>query len=333
MNPEIEAILAAFPIGTASSTEPYGKGRLHSTYHVRTADGEYILQKIGPLFNPAMKDIDSVTKHLEAKGIGTARVIPTREGALSYGKDGGYWRLMTFIPGATIEGNPSVPQAENASAFIGMFHTALLDYEKSFAYHLPGYRDTPLAISHLREADAAHETSEKYAVCHPLVVEILGRAKKLSAEIATLPKRTLHGDLKLNNLRFDADGTHAIALIDFDTLGRYTLPLEIGDMLRSWCTTPSYTLDLSVWQTSIRGYRSEAHFVTADEWRLIPDGLAEITLSLAARYCADAYEEKYFAHDPAYVSLFEQNAERTKRYLAVLTDFDRNEESIRTMHA
>ena len=164
-------------------------------------------------------------------------------------------------------------------------------------------------------------------------MEILGRAKKLSAEIATLPKRTLHGDLKLNNLRFDADGTHAIALIDFDTLGRYTLPLEIGDMLRSWCTTTSYTLDLSVWQTSIRGYRSEAHFVTADEWRLIPDGLAEITLSLAARYCADAYEEKYFAHDPAYVSLFEQNAERTKRYLAVLTDFDRNEESIRTMHA
>lgn len=332
MTPSIQQVLTQFPIGEISSVEPYGNGRIHATYHVVAEHGEYVLQKIEASFEPTLDDVEKITEHLALKKIPTSRIVRTVDKARSFPDAGSFWRLMTFIPGTTFEGNPTLEQARSAGAFVGTFHTALVDYTQPFTYRLPGYRDTQHALNHLRITDAAYASSEKYSLCHPLATEILQAASRLSEELALLPQRPLHGDLKLNNLRFDASGTRAIALIDLDTVGRYTVPLEIGDMLRSWCTTPTFEIDLAIWEAALEGYRREANFFSSDEWRLIPDGFREITLSLAARYCADAYEETYFALDPAYPSRYEQNIERTRRYLRVLDSFDLNESRIRALH-
>ena len=328
----IQQVLASFPIGDISSVEPYGNGRIHTTFHVVAEHGEYVLQKIQAPFEPALDDIEKITEHLTHKKILTSRIVKTVDGARSLPDAESFWRLMTFIPGTTFEGNPTLEQARSGGAFAGTFHSALTDYTQPFTYRLPGYRDTHYALEHLRNTDTAYASSEKYSHCHPLVEEILRTASLLSEASALLPQRPLHGDLKLNNLRFDASGARAIALIDLDTVGRYTVPLEIGDMLRSWCTTPTFEIDLAIWDAALEGYRREANFVTPDEWRLIPDGFREITLSLAARYCADAYEEIYFTLDPAYPSRYEQNIERTRRYLRVLENFDLHESRIRAMH-
>lgn len=334
MQQDLNAIIHAFPIGGARSIEPYGKGRIHSTYRVETGSGIYILQKIAALFEPAMADIERITDHLADKNITTTRLVRTTGGTLAHEHAGEYWRLMTYVPGETIENGPSIAQAESAARFVARFQEALSDFTEPFAYSIPHFYDTASIAKNMLEADAAHANSEKYAICHPIVETIDERLGKLGGYIATT-KRVLHGDLRFNNFRFDMNGM-AIALIDLDTLGRYPLPIEIGNMLRSWCSsrqTSRPSLNFDIWQAAVNGYKAAAHFITDEEWRAIPHGFEQVTLELAARYLTDAYLEKYFAHDPAYPSLFEQNIDRAQFCLAIHDEFGYNREIVNRMFA
>jgi Ser/Thr protein kinase RdoA (MazF antagonist) len=207
-----------------------------------------------------------------------------------------------------------------------------LDFTEPFAYAIPHFYDTDSIVTTMLETDAAHTGSEKYAACHPIATTIHERLEKLGGYVVT-PKRVLHGDLRFNNFRFDSDGI-AIALIDLDTLGRYPLPIEIGNMLRSWCSSRQAarpSLNFDTWQAAINGYRAAAHFITDEEWRVIPHGFEQVTLELAARYLTDAYLEKYFAHDPVYPSLFEQNIDRARFCLAIHDEFGYNREIVARM--
>lgn len=325
-----ESVLAAFPIEHPVAVTPLGKGRIHKTFFVETGKATYVLQHIGPLFVKTVDDIELVTTHLTAKRIETPRIIRTCDGAPTVPDDESAWRLMTFIPGTTVE-RASLAQAAEAARCVARFHTALLDYEKSFVYRIPGYRDTRADFKRLRQVSYAHGSSVKHSACSPIAEDILARIPHTNF-LEGLPARVGHGDLKLNNIRFDSEGTKAVALIDLDTLGRYPLPLELGDMLRSACRTEHNTLDIDVWHTLMSAYQKSAHFMTQDEWRLIPDGFFEITLALAARYLTDAYEETWFKHDPTYPSLYEQNVARARMYLALLDEFTSSEDSLRALH-
>lgn len=327
-----DKVATYFSIGTISSITPLGNGRIHTTYLLQAASGDYVLQKVGPLFAPAMQDIDRVTAHLAAQGLPTPRIIRTILDDIGVEDAGDVWRLMTFITGETIEKDPSRRHIASGAAFIARFHAALTDFSVPFAYHIPHYRDVVYDLQHLASVDAAHTASEKYAAVHPIVDDIMRRASSCTLAFPSLPSRVLHGDLKLNNLRFSENG-EAVALLDLDTLGTYPLPLELGDMLRSWCGTSDATIDRECWQAAMRAYRDNALFMTADEWRSIPAGFVTITLSLAARYCGDAYEEKFFRHDPSYPSLFAQNIERARRYLSLLDDFTKQEDALRALHS
>lgn len=332
MQTDPKTIAAAFSIGEIISAEAYGKGRIHATYRIESSSGTYVLQKIAALFEPAMADIERITAHLTQKNVTTTRLIRTNDGNLSFASKGEHWRLMTYIPGETIETGPTTAQAESAARFAAVFQEALLDYTEPFAYAIPNFYDTPTLLTKMLDVDTSHMGTEKYAICHPLAETIRARLDKLGGYVAT-PKRVLHGDLRFNNFRFDTNGV-AIALIDLDTLGRYPLPIEIGNMLRSWCSsrqTSRPSLNFDTWQAAITGYRAAARFVSEDEWRAIPHGFEQVTLELAARYLTDAYEEKYFAHDSTYPSLLEQNLDRARFCLAIHDEFSYNREIVNRM--
>ncbi len=328
-----ETILESFPIGTPRAIAPLGNGRIHTTLLVTTGDTEYVLQKVGSLFGKTAHDIDAITTHLATKCLMTSRLIRTHSGTLTVPDGECAWRLMTFIPGSTIEENPSPTQAASGASFVARFHTALLDYTDPFAYCIPGYRDTRADFARLREVSEHYRGSEKYQICNPIAEDIHARTARLTENIASLPLRVCHGDLKLNNLRFDATQTNALALIDLDTVGHYPLPLELGDMLRSFCRTEQNTINTELWHTTMTSYREAALFLTDEEWRLIPDGFVEITLSLASRYLTDAYEETWFKHDASYPSLFEQNFARARASLDLIDSFMQDEAQVQSVHS
>lgn len=324
------SVLQAYGLRNAT-IEPLGNGRIHKTFLVRADDGLFVLQKVNALYTPTAPNIESVAIHLTAKHMLTPRIVRTRDGSITLAEGDSAWRLMTFIPGTTIE-KASLPQAVETATCVARFHMTLLDYEKPFAYRIPGYRDTRADFERLEHVSRGYSSSPKHTECTTIVEDILARRARTNV-LEGLPSRVCHGDLKLNNVRFDSDERNAVALIDLDTLGRYPLPLELGDMLRSACRTEHNTLDVDTWRAMMHAYRETADFMTHEEWSLIPEGFVEITLSLAARYLTDAYEETWFKHDPTYPSLYEQNVTRARMYLALLDNYTHHSTFLRRLHA
>jgi aminoglycoside phosphotransferase (APT) family kinase protein len=127
-----------------------------------------------------------------------------------------------------------------------------------------------------------------------------------------LPRRVIHGDLKISNLRFQ--GPQAMALIDLDTLQWGSLDTELGDAMRSWCNpaaedSEQTSFDLPLFQAAMQGYAegSAGSGPSEAEWAAIVPGLERICWELAARFTRDALEEAYFGWNPAFGGRGEHN--------------------------
>lgn len=311
------------------SVSPYGQGRIHQTYLAECSEGEkYILQKLHSIFKaPVLEDIEAVTTHLREKGLTTPRIVRTLDGELGYCKGGECWRMLTYIPGKTFEASITPLQAESAGALVGVFHNALLDLEYSYKHALPGFHDTKHIMERLKQVVDANVGGEKYQVLAPLAEEILSAYRPVRGALASLPLRHVHGDLKLNNILFDKDGVSALALLDLDTLGKMSIPIEMGDAARSWCnqrdedaTDPQF--DMAIFESMMRGYFSKATFLSRVERAAIPTGIATIILELSARFVTDAFEESYFTLDTSrYQSRYVQNMAKANGQMKLYRDF------------
>ena len=308
--------LARFSRDEHASLEPLGGGLINETWLYVAGDGRGVLQRLNPLFPPRINaDIDVVTAHLAGAGLATPRIVPTLSDELwcELGDDG-VWRCLTYVEGTTLS-RPDGPQTvREAAAMLGRFHGCLADLDHEFSFVRDGVHDTDHHVSRLSEA-AANRTVDSVV---PLARDILEAAADLPPLPGT-PDRVLHGDPKLDNVRFDDAGRLALCLVDLDTLRRGPLAHDLGDALRSWCNRsgeddPRAQLDLSFLDAALRGYAEGAGgALTPDEIASLPIGLERIALELAARFCTDAYEDCYFGWNPdRFTSRREHNLVRAR---------------------
>src|SRR5262249_31493875 len=123
------------------------------------------------------------------------------------------------------------------------------------------------------------------------------------AAFAALPRGHAHGDLKISNVLFTGDG-EAHALLDLDTLGRLPIAFELGDAFRSWCNplgedVAETRFDLEVFAAAVAGYAGARALAPEEVASLVP-GVETIALELAARFCVDVFEDRYFGWDSAH---------------------------------
>ena len=299
-------------------------GLLHQSFHVQTGDVEYVLQRVSDVFAPEIhQNIQAVSRHLMARGVPAAMLIATRQGELSALLGAlGRWRLMEHLGGASFEKLAGLEQARSAGALVGRFHAALLDFERPLFPMGISYRDTPHYLAALREALARHRGHRLHPEMTRLAERIFAAFEALGPPPA-VRERVIHGDLKLSNLLFESgEGKgrdRAYALVDFDTLMRGTLWMELGDAWRSWCNaegedSASPRFDLEVFAASCEGFAA-GYAAPLDPAEL--DSLAaapeRITLELCARFATDALEESYFGWDAGrFPTRGEHNAARAK---------------------
>ena len=289
---------------TGSHLTPLGSGLINQTWLVQAGGARYVLQQVNPVFPAAINaDIQVVTAHLRDRGLIAPELLPTTDGRLWVEHGGHVYRLMTHIAGQSRDHLSSPAQAREAGVLLARFHRALSDLDHEFRNQRLGVHDTARHLEMLRQALAAHGAHRDYAAIRPLGDEIL----QLAAALPTLPAvadRIVHGDPKINNLLFDDATGRALCLIDFDTLGRMPLPLELGDAFRSWCNPAgedhrqsAFALDL--FGAAVDGYAGEtAGWITPTEAGAIVAGTLTIYVELAARFCSDALKEEYFGWDP-----------------------------------
>ena len=304
-------------------------GHINATYRVDAGADSFILQWLNPIFAPEIHhDIDVATQHLAAQGLTTPRLVRNRQGALwTVDADGAVWRLQTYIAGRIIDASPEPHHCRAAGDLLGQFHGALASAPANLRGCLPGLHDTPQHLQQLLDALARHRGHVAYEQVAPLAEAILKLASALPSA-AALPQRLVHGDPKLANIVFAADGRSARALIDLDTLGRMPLVLELGDAWRSWCNPRAedrqdsgFALDL--FEASLEGYaRTARTWITPAETDSLSWAVDTIALELAARFARDALEERYFGWDASrYGAAWQHHLARAQGQMQVASAF------------
>jgi len=303
-NNTAQSILANYGLETARIS-PLGNGLINQTWLVENGASEhFVLQRVNSMFPAAInQDIDVLTRHIEAKGLTTCRLVPANDGALWVEHEKGVWRLLSRVDGASRNALTSAAQAREAGMVLGQFHLAVSDLEHTFSNLRLGIHDTARHLRFLDETLRNRTDHPEYAAVSSLGREILDIARSLPV-LPEVTDRVVHGDPKVNNILFEAGGNRAICLVDLDTISKMPLPLELGDAMRSWCNpsgedywTGEFSAELFI--PAIEGYAEQTRgWILPEEWSSIVPATHIILIELAARFCADALNESYFAWDP-----------------------------------
>lgn len=319
-------ILESWDFGPGIITlEPIPGGLINTTYRVSAPAGPVaVVQRLHPVFEPQVNlDLEAITTRLLACGLATPRLLRTRSGEAWETIDGEPWRALTHVAGHTVHRVESPAMAESAGDLAGRFHRCLDGLEHEYAFARAGVHDTAGHLASLMDHHGA--SSRDHEDARALAADILLEALELPDLPAALPRRHCHGDLKISNILFAAgQPARAHCLIDLDTLGRQTIAYELGDALRSWCNpagedSASPAIDLDLLDAAMRGYaRGAAGLLSAPEAGAIVPGLQTVCVELAARFCVDAFEDRYFGWDRTrFASRREHNVVRARGQLSL----------------
>ena len=319
-NAAAERMLGAYGLD-AESLEYMNHGLINRTWRVRGENGaSYALQHLSPILGPEIhRDIEAVTAHIAASGMATPRLVPTSSGALYVERDDGIWRLLTWLDGEFHNRLENTGQAVQAGALLARFHMALVDFRAPFASRRRPIHEPERRIRDLEQAIAGHRGHPLHAEAGRLQRETL----ELLAQLPPMPEtplRVVHGDPKINNMLFSPEG-EGLAMVDLDSLGRLSLPYELGDAFRSWCNpagedSEDTEFSVELFQAARSGYLDVAAFITEDERSCLVDATLWITLELTTRFTADILNDRYFGWDPQrFASRAEHNLVRARGQL------------------
>ena len=310
-------VLAEYGV-EAVSIAPLGNGLINLTLQVDGADStRYVLQRLHRVFTAEVNEaLDAVTRHLEAKGLPTPRLIRTTRDKLYVEADGSIWRMLCFVDGRTFDSVPNSTVAREAGALLARFHCALVDLDYVFSGRRGFVHDLGCHLEALRATLMAYRDHRLFRDVKQLSDKIFELSDTI-ADVLTISDRVIHGDPKISNLMFSSDGARAYCLLDLDTLAYRPLVFELGDAFRSWCnpcgedTTDTF-FSMPLFEAAINGYAEAARgFIRVNEWQSIVAATQSLFAELAARFCIDALRAEYFGWDPKrFGSLGEHNLVR-----------------------
>ena len=296
-----KAVLAAWQLEDASCAV-IEEGLINQTFLLAHGTSKYILQKLHPIFTKDVhKNIAALTAYLKKHSFSTPEIIPTVNGKLEYEENEEIWRVLSFVEGQTFSEIKTPEQAYEAGVLVGRFHLLLSNFSHKFVQIREGVHDTDKHLALLDKAIVSHKGHRLYDDVTALYHEI-AEARKTRLDFKSLKLRPSHGDLKISNLMFDAQGK-GLCLIDLDTLGPLPWAVEMADAFRSWCAPcgeddPDTYFDLSIFREAIKGYFSvTAQVWTSEEKAALVPAIETICLELSVRFLADALLENYFGFD------------------------------------
>lgn len=342
-----ESVLFGFAIeGEFASLKRIENGHINRTWishwNNRGQEVSFIHQQVNHLVfrdvDRLMQNIALVTSHIRERiptsgpdsEDCTLSLIPTSSGAL-YLRDetGGYWRTYDFIAGTDNFGIcASANQAYEAARACARFQKYLLDLPpEKLTASIPHFQDVPRRMEALREAVRA-DTAGRLKHCRAQVDFALSHsttADRLNAAVKSglVPLRSVHGDLKINNVLFSRTSHRGICLLDLDTCMPGTVIYDFGDFVRS-TGVPAHEdeqnlakvfLDEGIFDALVRGYMEVlGAYLTRGEIELLSFGPQLLALSLGVRFLTDYLNgDRYFS-----IRRPEHNLERCRTQFRIM---------------
>jgi Ser/Thr protein kinase RdoA (MazF antagonist) len=354
LNPESASPIAALflPEGDQFSLEPLGTGLIHRTWLVVPEQGpRFVLQELNTRVFPdperLLRNLGVLQSHFRSRGTASRtwpELLMTLRGEPSV-RDaaGGCWRALRFIPGTTLGAIQTQAQAEEVGCALGEFHASFRELDPALLEApLPDFHIAPTYLARLDalrtrarldDDECAREALE-FVEARRGFVPVLEDAKARGL----LPCRIIHGDPKLDNVRFDVDARRALCLLDLDTVQAGLWHYDLGDCLRSCCNRAgevppdprAVEFDLALCEAILRGYRRRvgADF-PAPERAFLFDAIRLLPLELGIRFLTD-----HLAGDVYFKTARRgQNLERAIVQFRLVASIERNEAAIREIIA
>ncbi|MBQ4119107.1 MAG: aminoglycoside phosphotransferase family protein [Clostridia bacterium] len=344
-----EAIDAFSQIGEVKNIKPWGNGHINDTFLLSTANKKYILQRINhSVFRQPYKmmdNIDKVTSHIIKKSTNdteraTLTVVKTNKGELLF-KDStqSYWRMYKFL-----EDTVSRDRVENANDFyicakaFGHFQNCLSDFPAEELYEvIKDFHNTPKRFENF--ALAVEKNAVGRAALVKDEIEFVSSRREFCSILenarlnGSLPTRVTHNDTKLNNILFDANDGHAVAVIDLDTVMPGYSVNDFGDSIRFGANTAAedetdlakVSLDLELFTAFAKGFIEGCEGKLTDtEISLLPIGAMMMTLECGMRFLTDYLDgDVYFK-----IHRDGHNLDRARNQFALFADMEKKREKM-----
>ena len=325
-------------IGDVTEICPYGEGHINQTFLVTTTEKRYILQKMNTRVftdpDSLMANICGVTEHLQARGIETLNVIPTKAGT-SFLKAEDCYRVYDFIENTvTYQKVTDKEVFKNSGKAFGEFQNYLAEFDASkLTETIKRFHDTPNRFANFKaalEADAFNRAKD----CQEEINFVLSHEDTYGIAMAdlqsgALPLRVTHNDTKLNNILMDEKSGEARAVIDLDTIMPGSMLFDFGDSIRFGASTAAEDekdldkvhFDIELFKAYAEGYCGAVKdSITAREAELLPYGAYLMTIECGMRFLTD-----YLSGDTYFATKYEgHNLVRCRTQIRLAAEMEAN---------
>ena len=309
-----EAISQFSASAADQAARPLGEGNINDTWLVGDGDSCFVLQRLNrQVFTRPLEVVTNfatVTDHINAgqtddRPLLCAQALVGRDGQLGWQDPAGeVWRAQSYL--AAIRTVPCQYQLESLGRILARFHQRTADLSIA-RLHVPiaGFHCTPRYLADFDKVTSSLVLpgGADFRFCQKSIAAFRPMAGVLeeAASGGRLPRRTTHGDPKIDNFIVDGQG-EALGLIDLDTVGPGLLPYDLGDCLRSSANPASeltpeadqVRFDLDRCAALLAGYRRESGPACA--WKsFLYEGILLISYELGLRFVTDHLQgDSYF---------------------------------------
>ncbi|MCB9890167.1 MAG: aminoglycoside phosphotransferase family protein [Planctomycetes bacterium] len=335
----------------------FDRGHIHDTWvgtfetnGVRT---RYLHQGLNgtvfPDIEAVMHNVETVTAWIADRPVvsgdhimHTLELVPTIDGFSWFADERGRaWRTYRFIENTkscdVCEGHD---QAFEASRVFAAFQRSLRDLPVDrLETTIPHFFSSPYRLQQLQKAVKEDRVGRVVEIERELAfvdersdlvpaIELLLRGGSMSPCV-------VHGDTKLNNILFDKDDGHAVAVVDLDTCMVGWSLFDFGDLVRfTAATSVEDEVDLAKAGTCVDyfaaiagGWIEGSGGATDRERELMPLAARLVTLTLGMRFLADYVAgDVYFKCDPTRLA---HNLERARCQFAMVADMEAKDDVLR----
>lgn len=326
---------------------PYGEGHINLTLLVTTNKKRYIMQKMNTnvFANPdnLMKNICYVTEALEAKGIETLHVVPTKSRAsflkrIKNNKEECF-RVYDFIENTITYQKVSDKEIfYNSGKAFGEFQNYLAGFDASLLTEtIPNFHNTPKRYLDFETA-LNQDKFNRAKDCKKEIEFVLAHKDTLSKVVegmkeGRIPLRVTHNDTKLNNILMDEKTNQARAVIDLDTIMPGSMLYDFGDSIRFGASTAAEDekdldkvhFDVELFKAYTEGFCEAVYkSITPRELELLPYSAYLLTIECGMRFLTD-----YLSGDTYFATKYpDHNLIRTKTQLKLAGEIEQKLEKL-----
>lgn len=352
--PHSAQVAAHFAEEPILGLERLGRGLINETFLVATASRRFVLQRINPRVFPdplaIMANLRVLTDHARRIGadapdhpLRLPGILSTLGGADCHRDEAGEcWRALDYIEGTRTLPSLADPAAAMAVGLaLGRFHRLVGGIDPGLMGDtLPGFHIAPgylaqfdAALPHSNADGAGLSAALAFVAARREGIAVLEQAKQRGE----LKLRVIHGDPKLDNVLFDMAGTHAVGLIDLDTVKPGLPHYDIADCLRSCCNRGGEAgqggraaFDMALCRAILGGYLAEAReLLNAADLEYLYDAIRLLPFELGLRFLTDHLRgDVYFRVDEP-----GQNLARARAQFRLAESVERQEREIRALIA